>query len=141
MSGFEIGVPILEYDRPYALPCVSFRKNDKERIGSDFRTFEDENLDVRMSYGIMHSVERDILLAARFAGEKAFKALGMAGMGRIDMRIDEDGRYWIFDTNESPPPLEDTSYGCSFRSLGFDHPSMLKAWVASAFHRHKKTGY
>ena len=55
----------------------------------------------------------------------AFQALGMEGLGRIDLRVDEDGSGWIFDTNESPPPLPETSFAQGMKQLGIGYPDML----------------
>jgi len=53
----------------------------------------------------------------------------MKGAGRIDFRIDADGRAWAFDTNGEPPPLASTSWATSMKTLGFSFQDMLSLWV------------
>jgi D-alanine-D-alanine ligase-like ATP-grasp enzyme len=57
----------------------------------------------------------------------------MRGVGRIDVRIDEDGRAFVFDTNESPPPLGGTAYAVAMASLGFSVVEMLAVWLGVCF--------
>jgi D-alanine-D-alanine ligase len=67
--------------------------------------------------------------AIQRAAKTAFDVLGMSGIGRVDFRVDADGRAWAFDTNESPAPLAGTAYGTAMEQLGFPLRKMLAVWL------------
>lgn len=133
--GREIGVPIIELERVEALPPIEWLKDGFQPLSDQPRTFVQQNLDKRYVGKPIRDVPEDLRLVASEAAVMAFEALDMAGAGRIDMRLDEDGRAWVFDTNESPPPLATTSYARSLATLGFNISDMLSLWVGGALHR------
>ena len=139
ITGYEIGVPIIEIERPMALPIVGFAYEDSDRYGDRPRTFQDENLSQRVRL-FPFSRSPPQYEAIQRSAVVAFEALDMAGMGRIDMRVDDDGRAWIFDTNESPPPTPHTSYGKSLEQLGFTTTDMLALWVGVTLKRYGLLG-
>lgn len=128
-TGYEIGVPIVAIPETTAAGLIGFSDGDKERYGSRARTFSDEKI-VKSAKNFpfhqlcSHQEERVLRLA-----ERAFDALSMKGLGRIDMRIDEDGEGWIFDTNESPPPLPRSSFIQLFNSLGYSYEDALSLMI------------
>jgi D-alanine-D-alanine ligase len=48
VTGYEVGIPVLELDRPEALPVVTYTYEKNIRYGGRPRTFEDENLSDRV---------------------------------------------------------------------------------------------
>lgn len=135
VSGYEIAAPILVLDETIALPLVAFTLRGEPRFGSEARTFDIENLSDDVTFEHFEAVSESVYGSIQSIAIEAFGALEMEGMGRIDMRIDEDGRPWIFDTNESPPPLPQTSYAKSLQILGFDADEMLAIWLYSGLER------
>jgi len=100
------------------------------------RTFSDECVTGSVRYYTDLDLHDSGIANFQDRARVAFLALEMNGMGRIDCRIDEDGRYWVFDTNESPPPLPGTSYLTSMEALGLGYQDMLAAWLGSALDMH-----
>jgi D-alanine-D-alanine ligase len=128
ISGEEIGVPVVRIGESHALPPVAFRRASGEPFGAVPRTFEDEHIRGDMEIvpfaapGMPAAIWSD-------AATLAFDALEMAGAGRIDLRLDADGRAWVFDTSECPPPLPGGSFALSMEQLGFDYLEMLALWI------------
>lgn len=133
VSGEEVGVPVVRVGTTHALPPVAFRQADGERFGDRPKTFADEILLHNVSL-IPHPHSEALADAAVLA----YDALGMRGAARIDFRVDADGRGWVFDTNESPPPLADTSYAVSMQRLGFDLEAMLAVWLGVCLADHPR---
>lgn len=133
VTGEEVGVPMVRIERTHSLPPIAFRRGDGQPFGALPRTFDDENVTGDTSYA---EYETSALEATALADAAicAFDSLEMAGVGRIDFRIDPDGRPWVIDTNESPPPLADSSYASAMRTLGFSLPEMLAVWIGVCLH-------
>lgn len=137
VSGVEIASPILQIaGETIALPCVGFETPKGRKMLGTNRTFSDECVTGSVQYYTDIDLHDSVIANFQDRARVAFLALEMNGMGRIDCRIDEDGRYWVFDTNESPPPLPGTSYLTSMEALGLGYQDMLAAWLGSAMDMH-----
>ena len=55
----------------------------------------------------------------------AWRVVGGAGYGRIDMRIDTDGRPWILEVNANPDIAPDAGLARMARAAGMDYVAML----------------
>lgn len=60
-------------------------------------------------------------------------AFGLYGLARIDFRIDDRERLWVFDIAIDPGVGVDSSAFQSLAQLGFDHSAFLRTVVASTF--------
>lgn len=131
VSGAEVGVPVLRLGEPKALPAIAFLRADGRPFDNYPKTFRDEVIEHDTSVAAyVCSEEQSEALGT--AAARAFEALDMAGAGRIDFRIDRDGRAWIFDTNEAPPPLQGTSWALAAELVGLSFTEMLAVWLGAA---------
>lgn len=128
VSGEEVGVPVARIGVTYALPPIAQRQADGQSYDDRPKTFEDEHVKGNISH---HRYEAsDVQIESlRGAAMAAFDALDMKGVGRIDFRVDADGRAWVFDTNGEPPPLPKTCWGFAMNRLGYSFDDMLALWV------------
>ncbi len=128
VTGDEVGVPIVRTARSHSLPVVAFNRADGTPFGSKPKTFADESLrhDVSQEF---YECPGEQYLALQTSAVRAFDVLGMAGVGRIDLRVDADGREWVFDTSESPPPLVPTAFSRALDRIGVPPDKMLALWV------------
>ena len=127
ISGEEVLVPVIQIDAPYALSPMAHRRLSGEAFGSQPKTFESVlRHDFILTPYQTSSASNTALLNA---AARAFDALEMRGVGRIDFRVDADDRAWVIDTNESPPPLRTTSHALAMNSLGFRFDEMLAVWL------------
>jgi D-alanine-D-alanine ligase len=124
-SGYEIGIPVVQLPEERALPLVGFSGPSAQRYGGEFRTFAQENLLPSREYFVPDFISEEQAAAMSAEAIKAFKACEMEGAGRIDMRFDEDGKWYAFDINESPPPVMNSGMGYAIHSLGFDYREFL----------------
>jgi D-alanine-D-alanine ligase len=128
ISGEEVGVPVARIGETYALPPIAQRRANGSRYGERPKTFRDEHVEHDLSH-VVHVSSRAEIEAIRAAAASAFDALDMKGVGRIDFRVDVDGRAWVFDTNGEPPPLAKTCWAVAMETLGFSLLEMLALWV------------
>lgn len=124
-SGYEIGVPVIQFPGERALPLVGFSGPNGKRYGSEFRTFEQENLLPSRDYFVPDFLTDEQSKAISADAIRAFNAAELEGAGRIDMRLNEDGKWYAFDINESPPPVLNSGMGYAIQSLGFDYQDFL----------------
>jgi D-alanine-D-alanine ligase len=64
---------------------------------------------------------------------EAWRIVGGAGYGRVDMRIDADGRPWILEVNANPDFAPDAGLARMARAAGVDYPELVRAVCAQAF--------
>lgn len=128
VTGEEVGVPLIRIGKTQPLPPVAFRRRSGEPFEDQPRTFEDENLLDDVGYFPLDLASAQSN-AIQDAAVRAFDSLEMKGVGRIDFRVDVDGRAWVIDTNESPPPMADTSYATAMNALEFSFEEMLAVWL------------
>ncbi len=127
VSGEEVGVPLVQMGSTHALQVLEVRRSDGERFGAFPQTFEDH---VRRNViYVPYETGPEQYATIRRAAKVAFDALGMSGIGRVDFRVDADGRAWAFDTNEAPAPLAGTAYAIAMEQLGFPLQKMLAVWL------------
>ncbi len=127
VSGDEVGVPLVQLGSTHALQVLEVQRGNGERFGDRPQTFKDHVFSdiVHVPYPATPELTGMIQNAAKLA----FDVLGMSGIGRVDFRVDADGRPWAFDTNEAPAPLAKTSYGTAMQELGFPLRRMLAVWL------------
>ncbi len=56
----------------------------------------------------------------------AWKAVGGEGYGRVDLRIDQDGRPWILEVNANPDISPDAGLARMAGVAGMDYPALIK---------------
>lgn len=71
------------------------------------------------------SLERRIASLCR----EAYRRLGMSGYGRMDLRLDAEGRLWFLEANGNPNLEEDEDLAASARAAGVPYPSLLQRIV------------
>lgn len=135
ITGQEIGVPLVRSGRTRALPIIEFTRADGSPFGALPKTFDDEVVRHDTDHTVPN-LPRQQYQRLQDQAVSAFDALGMSGVGRIDFRVDADGRGWVFDTNESPPPLARTVFSRSMELLGFGLRDMLAIWLGVCLEEH-----
>ncbi|MBB1485787.1 hypothetical protein [Oceanospirillum sediminis] len=137
-TGYEVGVPIIAPLSPKAVGLIGFADGDKLRYGQRARTFVDENIKKTAQTFLFDELPSLQAKRALTSAERAFDVLSMKGLGRIDMRIDEDGEAWIFDTNESPPLLPRSSFVQLFEKIGYDFKDVISIMIAANITRYNQ---
>ncbi len=128
-TGFEVGAPIVALPNATAAGLIGFSDGKNQRYGNRARTFLDEKINKSAKNFVFEHIPAAQCERAMLTAERAFDILSMRSLGRIDMRIDEDGEAWIFDTNESPPPVPRSSFVQLFENLGLDYHDVLALMI------------
>lgn len=59
-------------------------------------------------------------------GRRIYRAIGLSGFARIDMRMDAVGRIWILEANPNPDLCYGEDFAESFERLGYRYPGLLQ---------------
>jgi D-alanine-D-alanine ligase len=129
VSGREVGVPVARlWGITRALPAIGQLRRDGSDFGERPKTFHDEQVAHDLSHSRFDGNDEQVAAMLRSA-VLAFDALDMQGVGRIDFRVDADGRAWAFDTNGEPPPVPNTCWSAAMEHLGFSFSELLAVWL------------
>ncbi|MDA0185759.1 hypothetical protein OJ997_35975 [Solirubrobacter phytolaccae] len=121
--GREVYVPVWACPEPIVTPPVE----PVGARGETFVTIEDSvTLQHQVFDGPPDLVER---LAARAVA--VVDAFGLYGLARIDFRVDDQERLWVFDIAIDPGVEDFGAAYLSLAELGFDHPAFLRTVVAA----------
>ena len=66
---------------------------------------------------------------------QAFLALGGSSYGRVDMRLDADGRPCVIDVNPNNDIHPDAGLAAAARSVGIDYPELIAGVLSGALER------
>jgi len=58
--------------------------------------------------------------------KRTYRALGLTGYARIDLRLAEDGRAYVIEANPNPDLRRDEDFAMSAAAAGLDYPSLLQ---------------
>ncbi len=131
VSGSEAEVPVLDVGAgPFALEPVAMTLD-----GDPF--LDDRILDYDIVYKdlggfaaadhLPNATIEEMTKAAR----DVFRALGMTAIGRVDFRIDRNGRCSITDVSTTPHLVRHGAFAFAFDRAGFSHADVLGAVVGA----------
>ena len=66
---------------------------------------------------------------------RAWKLVGGFGYGRVDMRVDADGRPWILEVNANPDIAPDAGLARMARVAGIEYPALIRSICELALER------
>lgn len=58
--------------------------------------------------------------------KRLYKALGLTGYARIDLRLDADGEVWVLEANANPDLSLDEDFALSAQAVGIEYPDLLQ---------------
>jgi D-alanine-D-alanine ligase len=84
----------------------------------------------QMKYGII-SKEADNLPEAktqeiRGLAKRVYRALGLSGYARIDMRMDAEGQLYVLEANPNPQIAQDEDFADSAKNAGYPYKDLLQ---------------
>ncbi|NGZ04306.1 MAG: D-alanine--D-alanine ligase [Nitrospira sp. WS238] len=58
--------------------------------------------------------------------KRVYRALGLSGYARIDMRMDAEGRLYVLEANPNPQIAEDEDFADSAKKVGYQYKDLLQ---------------
>jgi D-alanine-D-alanine ligase len=130
--GPEVCVPVMSKRKlVVAPPMKALVSGHTESEGLNIMTLED----VLRPDGFTHQrfeADERLIRTLTETSHRLFELLDLRGLARFDYRIDERGVPWLFDVAIEPGIGASSSAFRGFRELGFDHPSFLRAVLATS---------
>jgi GNAT superfamily N-acetyltransferase len=77
------------------------------------------------------TVEPDICRRLQAAALACWRALGLAGYARVDMRMDAEGVAYVIDVNANPCLSEDAGFAAAAAQAGLDHAAVARRIAAA----------
>jgi D-alanine-D-alanine ligase len=131
ISGYEIEVPIINYLTPVALGIVGIAVNGNKRLDNDILTYENVYND-NYSFFDFKEFPETLIKKIKADAEQSANLLGIEGLGRIDFRLTETGKYYITDVSTNPHIVSHSSYGHIFKNLNLSYDTLPLFMLAVA---------
>jgi len=58
--------------------------------------------------------------------KRVYRALGLSGYARIDLRMDAEGHLYVLEANPNPQIAEDEDFADSAKETGYDYKELLQ---------------
>ena len=132
IPGFEVEVPVFETDDvPGTIAAVGIelhgRKNLAEQVLTYQAVFEDRYGFYDFGDENRYSAQNAVTIA-----QKAFVALGLSGIARVDFRIRDDGSPLIMEVNSKPQIAHHSAFMYSLKMIGYSGRDLMKLFVGRA---------
>jgi D-alanine-D-alanine ligase len=134
VEGRELTLSVIGNDRLTALPVWElFFRNLPEGSLPIATARAKFDLDYQKRSGIDNGPAEELepKTAARIAklGKRVYRALGLSGYARLDLRLAPDGRVFVIEVNSTPDVAEDEDLSRSALAVGIDYPSLIQRIV------------
>jgi D-alanine-D-alanine ligase len=129
IEGYEVEVPVLCFrEKDTALIPVGLSYKNERNLGNSILTYDiifNDNYEFYDYSEINQSYKCLTQIAIQ-----ATSILGIEGMGRVDFRITNDGRYFITDISTSPHIVKHSSFSFAITKLGFNSSDLPLLLIA-----------
>ncbi|MCA8943513.1 MAG: ATP-grasp domain-containing protein [Planctomycetes bacterium] len=135
IAGREINVGLLGNSPPDALPPAELTFGEG---GPQIYTYEDKTRKSGRTVGITCPANLDDAARERVTdlAKRAFQVLGCVDCARVDLRLDDDGNFYILEINSLPSLGEHGSYVAAAQAAGLDFPALINRLVEVASARY-----
>jgi D-alanine-D-alanine ligase len=131
ISGYEAEVPVLDVGAgALALEPVAITLNGSPMLGDLILDYEIVEKDLG-GFGSCDHLGWSTIKEMKDASQGVFRALGMTAIGRVDFRIDAQGRCCVTDVATTPHLIQHSSFAFAFQRGGFSHADLLGAVVGA----------
>ncbi|MFH0912765.1 MAG: ATP-grasp domain-containing protein [Candidatus Omnitrophota bacterium] len=135
ISGQEFTVAIVGNDPPQVLPIVQIKIDGRFKLNNRFYTFARIRSN-RLEYICPARINKGLAKEISELAVKTYEAVECRDFGRVDFRVDKEGRPYVLEIN----PLPSLSTGDVFmivaKEIGISYAKMVGRILDSALKRH-----
>lgn len=137
ISGYEVQVPLIIGDEPFALQPVAITMDNSPNLDNRIITY-DLAFSEEYSFTTYAAINKRISDKLVFESIRTAKCLGMENYGRVDFRIDTNGNYYITDISTHPYLISHSAFAFAFQEMDFDYKDIFACIIQLAYF---KKGY
>jgi D-alanine-D-alanine ligase len=139
IPGFEAEVPVFETDdMPGTIGAVGIELHGRRNLAEHVLTYQAVFEDGYEFYDFGDENSRSAQSVQAIA-QKAFVALGLSGIARVDFRIRDDGSPFIMEVNSKPQIAHHGTFMYALKMIGQSGRELMKFFVGRAALRYGLT--
>jgi D-alanine-D-alanine ligase len=135
ISGQEFTVAVVGNDPPEALPVVQIKIDGKLKLNERFYTFARITSD-RLEYICPAKIPVELKNKLSDLALKTFKSVDCCDFGRVDFRVDNEGKPYVLEINPLPSLSTEDVFMLLAETIGITYNQMIGKILASALKRH-----
>jgi D-alanine-D-alanine ligase len=137
VEGRELTVSVLGNDRLTALPPweLFFEKLPEGSLPiATARAKFDLEYQKRVGIDTGPAKDLDAALQKRLGrlSRRVYRALGLSGFARMDLRLDAEGRVYVIEANATPDIADDEDFALAAKQAGLDYPKLIQRILSLA---------
>lgn len=137
ITGYEVEVPvIINGDISEVVLPVGISVHGKKELDDTILDYEIRK-NLQFDFYNFQSYNPSLAYNLEKCTIDAVKLLGIEGFGRIDFRIDSNGKYFITDVAANPHLTKGMSFNYAFLENGMQYQDMLETLIATTIYRYK----
>lgn len=135
ISGQEFTVAVVGNDSPEALPIVQIKIDGRLKLNDKFYTFARITSD-RLEYVCPAKIDKDLEKKIKDMAVKTFDAVECRDFGRVDFRVDSDGKPYVLEINPLPSLSTEDVFPLVAKEIGLTYEQILGRILNCALKRY-----
>jgi D-alanine-D-alanine ligase len=135
ISGQEFTVAIVGNDSPEVMPVVQIKIDGRLRLNDKFYTFARITSD-RLEYICPAHINKDLKKKISDLALKSYNAVECRDFGRVDFRVDKEGRPYVLEINPLPSLSTEDVFMVVAKEVGISYEEMIGKILNSALKRY-----
>ena len=136
IEGSEFTIAILGNERPEVLPVVQVRIGGQLDLGDQFYTWTRVREHSDLDYVIPAAITPELEARLREAALRTYQAVECRDFGRVDFRVDRQGRPYVLEINPLPSLATADVFTLLAKQLGLSYEAMVNRILDHALARH-----
>ena len=136
VSGYEVQVPLIIGDKPFALQPIAITINHSPKLDDKIITYD---LAFSEEYNFTCYATVNPQISDKLVSEalKTARCLGMENYGRIDFRINTKGDYYITDISTHPYLIRHSAFAYAFKEMNLDYKDIFDCIIKLAYQKQR----
>ncbi len=135
ISGQEFTVAIVGNEPAQVMPVVQIKIDGRLKLNDKFYTFARITSD-RLEYVCPARIEQDLKRKISELALKTYNAVECRDFGRVDFRVDKEGRPYVLEINPLPSLSTEDVFMIVAKATDITYPEMIGKILKSAFKRY-----
>jgi len=135
ISGQEFTVAIVGNEEPQIMPVVQIKIDGKLKLNNKFYTFARITSD-RLEYVCPAKITAQLMKTINELALKTYRAVECRDFGRVDFRVDQEGRPYVLEINPLPSLSTEDVFKLVAENVGITYEDIIGKILNSALNRY-----